>query len=317
MTRPRAVDRFRGIACVSLAAAVVTAFAPALAHDGPEQVIAALTGTIQRRGPSPELLYRRACEFRVLGRLEPAEADLAAAVALDPTHFAAGLELARMRAALGRSDEARVAIEAAEPFASSAAEKAACRMVRCGLARSAGDLEEAAAECDAACRLVPGEAEWVLLRSRLQGELGRHDERVRDLAAAGERNPSAAIAVELIEARIDAARYAEVLPAIEAELAASGWRASWLLRRARALNGLGREGEARDDLRAAVEEVDGRLDPGRPDAGLLAERGLALALLGEVEAARGDLEAARAHGAGSQAVKRIERCLSTGPGAAD
>ena len=140
---------------LAIASSLAAASVPAIGHDGPEQVIAALTTAIERRGPSPELLYRRACERRVLGDLKAAEADLSAAVASDPTHFSAGLELARVRTSLGRSEAALRAVDAAEPFAETDAQRAACRMVRCELARSRGDLAAALDECDAACRLVP------------------------------------------------------------------------------------------------------------------------------------------------------------------
>jgi SWI/SNF-related matrix-associated actin-dependent regulator 1 of chromatin subfamily A len=304
------VSPSRAAAC--LAAALAAAFVPALAHEGPEVVIAALTRAMDRRGPSPELLYRRACEYRVQGDLAAAEADLTAAAAADPAHFDAALELARVRLARGRHRAAEDAIAAAEPFAESDAEKAACLMARSAAARAAGDPAAAAAACDAACRLCPGEAEWVLLRSRLQAALGRHGERVRDLAAAAERNPSAAVAVELVEAKIDARLFAEVLDEVEAGLAASRRRASWLLRRGRALAGLGRQAEAASDLRSAVDEIDGRLSPGRPDAALLAERALALALLGEDEAARADLAAAEAAGADTSMTRRVTRVLAAG-----
>jgi tetratricopeptide (TPR) repeat protein len=290
VTRVRALSLFG----VALACAVLPR--DACGHDGPEQVIAALTEAIERRGPSAELLFRRASERRVLGDLAAAEDDLVAAVDRDPAHFSAGLELARVRAARGKHAAASVALAATEPFAESAAEQAACRLLRCDLHRQAGDVERALAECDAACLLVPREAEWLLLRSRLQAALGRHHDRLRDLAAAGRANPSAAIAVELVEAQIDAGRYAEALAEIEPALDQSRWRASWLLRRA--------------DLRSAVDEIDARLDPAHPDVSLLAERGIALALLGETAAAREDLALAVAHGADAAMVRRLHATLA-------
>src|SRR5690606_16164487 len=114
-----------------------------------------------------------------------------------------------------------------------------------------GNPTAALAECDAACRLVPSQTEWMLVRDRLQAELGRHVERVRDLTAAAQMNPSAAISIALIEAKIDAGQNADVLPEIESQLASSRWRASWLLRRGRVLLALGRVEEATRDLRLA------------------------------------------------------------------
>ncbi len=271
------MNAYRFVSGAGLIFLSITSVVPVAAHDGPEQVIAAVTAAMIRRGPSSELFYRRGCERRVLGEMEAAEVDFAAAVAADPTHFSAGVELARIRLATGRVNAAHEAIIAAEPFAESEAEKAACHIVRCQISRSTEDLTAALQECEAACRLLPDEAEWILLRSRLQAELERHAERIRDLASAQARSFNAAVAIELVEAKIDAGRYLEILDEIETQLAMSRLRGSWLLRRARVLNGLGRDAEARSDLQSAVEEFDLRLDPSRPDLGLLIERGLALA----------------------------------------
>jgi tetratricopeptide (TPR) repeat protein len=307
------MSTYRVLSCAGLVVLLNSNVVPVAAHDGPEQVIAAVTAAMQRRGPSPELFYRRGCERRVLGELESAESDFAAAVAADPTHFSAGVELARVRLAIGREAAAREAIIAAEPFAESEAEKAICHMVRCQISRSAEKLAAALRECEAACRLLPDEAEWILLRSRLQAELERHTARIRDLTSAQARSFNAAVAIELVEAKIDAGHYAEILHEIEAQLAMSRLKASWLLRRARVLHGLGRDAEARSDLQAAVEELDLRLDPARPDAGLVIERGLAFALLGETALALDDFETTKKLGADGWALRRLERVLSTKP----
>jgi len=307
------MNAYRFVSSAALTFLFISSVVPVAAHDGPEQVIAAVTAAMRRRGPSSELFYRRGCERRVLGENAAAEADFAAAVAADPTHFSAGVELARIQLAIGRANAAREAIIAAEPFAESEAEKAACHMVRCQIARSTDDLTAALRECKAACRLFPDEAEWVLLRSRLQAELERHAERIRDLASTQAESFNAAVAIELIEAKIDAGSYLGVMNDIETQLAMSRLKGSWLLRRARVLNGLGRDEEARSDLQSAVEEFDLRLDPARPDVGLLIERGLALALLSETAPALSDFEAAKKHGADRWALRRLERVLNANP----
>jgi tetratricopeptide (TPR) repeat protein len=155
--------------------------------------------------------------------------------------------------------------------------------------------------------------EWLLQRSRLQADLGKHEDRIRALQAAGRENPSAVLDIELIEAQIDAGHSREVLPQIEAELADSRRKSSWLLRRARAWQQLGRTSEAKADLEAAVDEINERLHPTHPDPGLLADRGLAHALLGNRQEAQADLRAAKANHADAWTVAKLEQRLKSEP----
>ena len=292
--------------CLGLCVAPVAAFG----HDSPEHVIEDLSIAMQRRGRSPELLYRRATEYRVLGRLDRAAEDLQAALELSPDYLVAQLELGRVHLALGDPDKARIAVERAEPLAKEPHERALVHMTRCELHLTTGKPEEALRECQQACRLHPGEVEWLLQRSQLQADLGRHGARIRDLQAARKQNPSVVLQIELIEAWIDAGQFEEALPQIESELADSRWRSSWLLRRARILQRTGKDVAAASDLRAAIEEIDARLHPARPDAGLLVDRGTARAMLGDLDAARADLDAARARGADAWTRRPLERLLA-------
>jgi Flp pilus assembly protein TadD len=57
---------------------------------------------------------------------------------------------------------------------------------------------------------------------------------------------------------------------------------------------LKRPQEARADLNAALLELNSRIQPDRPDLTLIADRGLALALLGSKTLARRDLEQLKA-----------------------
>jgi tetratricopeptide (TPR) repeat protein len=164
-------------------------------------------------------------------------------------------------------------------------------------------------ECAEACRLVPGDVEYLLRRSQLQAELGDHEARLKDLQSACQANPSVVLSNERIEAQIDAGQAETALVKIEKELAESRWRSSWLIRRARANRELGDLPAARRDLEAAIAEINTRLNPERPDVTLLVDRGLAYAMLGETSAAQADLAAASAAHGGRALLYRLNKEL--------
>ncbi|HYV30346.1 MAG TPA: hypothetical protein VEO53_04455, partial [Candidatus Binatia bacterium] len=94
-------------------------------------------------------------------------------------------------------------------------------------------------------------------------------------------------------------------------LAETRWRSSWLIRRARVRLGCGEAAGGHADLLAAIGELNQRLLCGaHPDPGLLAERGLAFALLGDTSLAKRDLSAARKLGADRSALRPLELALA-------
>ena len=74
--------------CVPIVLSILAALLPsdARGHDSPQHVVDHLTARMAREGRSAELLYRRACEYRALGRLDPAADDLEQALRLDPSY---------------------------------------------------------------------------------------------------------------------------------------------------------------------------------------------------------------------------------------
>ena len=68
--------------------------------------------------------------------------------------------------------------------------------------------------------------------------------------------------------------------------------------------------DARVTLALCLEELEKRIHPARPDISLIAERGLAQALLGRINAARSDLNRALAGGADPWMIATLERTLS-------
>jgi tetratricopeptide (TPR) repeat protein len=297
-------------------AAILALSAPAAAHDGPEHEIEHLTARIKRRGPTAPLLYQRASEYRVLGKLDKAAADLLEALKMDPRYLDARVELARVQLADNKPTEALTAINQALDLVTKPDEWAALLIVRSDIELARGETAKALADCESACHVRSTEVDWLLKRSQLQAELKLPERRVTDLAAACRLVPSAVLKIEWVEALLDARQMQPALEKIEAELEASRWQSAWLVRRARALEGLGRHEDAQADLRTAIDEINGRYNPVRPDLTLLVDRGLAYALCGERAAAAKDLATAKAHKAEPWLLTRLEGLLNSSESAA-
>ena len=118
---------------------------------------------------------------------------------------------------------------------------------------------------------------------------------------------------EWIEALIDAGSTAKALERIGPLMDASRWQAAWRIRRARALLSMGELSRAQKDLGEAIAELDSRMRGPRPDVTLLAERGLAYALLGSEDQAEADLRQAQALGADAGLLGRLSRAVSGSP----
>jgi tetratricopeptide (TPR) repeat protein len=301
-----------GALAASLMAAALLALTPVavVAHDSPEHVVESLSVEMGRTGTNATLLWRRATEYRALGRLAPATADLQQALALDPKLIPAWSDLARVQLIRSRPADALVSINRAFELAPDEAGRAPLRMVRAEVEAALGRPDAALADCERA--LSAGtmlEADWFLSRCQLQLRLGRYSEAAAGLKAGFDQTGSAVLEAEWIDALIDGGKPGEALELIEPRLAEARCQSSWLLRRGRARLASGDTVRARGDLNAAITEINGRLHPTQPDAALLAERGLASALLGDEAAARRDLAAARRRQADEATLFRLEAAL--------
>ena len=265
---------------------------------------------MKRQGRSAELLYRRACEYRALGKMLLAERDLHEALKLQDDFLPAITELSEVQLAQGHADEALTTVEHALQKTAAREDRAALWIIRSDIRVALQKFEPALADCQLACAERPDQVDWQLKRSYLQSQLGRHRQRAAELKAAFEQTQSAVLKIEWVEALIDSGQVQAALTEIETELADCRWRSSWLLRRARAQDGLGNHAAAIDDLRVAILELDDRINPKRPDPSLLSDRGLAYALLGATKAATLDLSAARAAGANPWMLERLEHVLA-------
>ena len=171
------------------------------------------------------------------------------------------------------------------------------------------DFESALADCEQALQSHPDDLDGYLLRGRLLSQLGRYAEAATGFQAGYAQTGSVVLRNQWIESLIDAGDCLQAVTEIETELALTRWKSSWLIRRARARLCLSQHSDATSDLRAAIEEMDARLNPRRPDVTLLADRGLARALLGELDRAREDLREAQALGADAWVVERLQKTL--------
>jgi len=109
---------------------------------------------------------------------------------------------------------------------------------------------------------------------------------------------------------IDAGQYRPALDRIEQHLNQLRWRSSWLLRRARALNGM--KADFRSDAAAALSELNQRIRPEHPEPTLLLDRAMAFALLGKNSEASNDLILAKKKGIPAFACARVEAILKSG-----
>ncbi|MSU31908.1 MAG: tetratricopeptide repeat protein [Pedosphaera sp.] len=277
------------------------------AHAGPEHEIAELTEEILFFGATGDRLLQRAIEYRTLGRLSEAEKDLKQAVTVQPSQLGIRRELARVQYGLGLTKEALQSVESGLRISENDPdERASLLMLRGELQVSDGKREKALSDFDAAIQLHPENADWFLLRSGLQRLLGKHEARLAGLKEGIRRTGSGMLEIERTEALLDAGLWALALKQIQPELEASRLKASWQIRRARALIGLKRRAEAETDLRLAVTEIELRLGPGLKEASLLADRGFAYELLGQTKEALHNYIAAMDAGSGLEVQTRLK-----------
>lgn len=294
----------------TIAAVLLVAKVCLEAHDSPEHVIQILTARMETIGERSDLLWRRATEHRVLGNLRAAASDLKRSIKLRRDYTVAWVDLGRVRLAQGRHREARRTLERLLKTVPDEAARAPIRMLQAEILVASGDNAGALRECDRAIDAT-GEVQldWYLTRSQIQCELGKFAEAADGLRRGFERTGSAVLEVECLDAMIDAGQHEAAAGKVESELHEVRWRGSWLLRRARIQLARGKISAAHQDLGEAILEFNRRINPTAPEPGLLAERGFASALLGDLQPAQKDLAAARKAGADAPMLRRLELAL--------
>lgn len=255
-----------------------------MGHDGPEHVIEVLTTRIDQQGPSVSLLLNRASQYRVLSRLNEAASDLQWASQLEPHHQGVRTELARIYLVQGQLDQAMSTINQAIQTVPIIRSSAHLWAIRAKIHAARQQYELAIHDYNDAIEANPSQIEWYLLRSHLQQRMGMTGQRIQGLRDGYIRTQSAVVHTEWVEALLDGQQPNLALPEIKIQLQKTRLKSSWLIRRARARQQLGQVKQARDDLHAAVNEINARLHPTRPDSRLTSDLTLAHHLLGNLPA---------------------------------
>jgi len=276
-----------------------------VAHESPEDIIVTLTQRMTKAGKTPSLLIRRAAEYKAISKFDEAAADLVEATKLDPKNAAAYAELSKVQLAQEKLVQACDNATRSLALMEDGADRGPVYLLRAQIHAARGNATEALADCEFAGR--KDDIDWYLLRSQVQAQLGKFDDRANGLKAGFDRNGSIVLEIEWVEAMIDAGQFRAALERIEQHLNHLRLRSSWLLRRARANKGLSREYQA--DTRAALEEIERRFNADHPEPTLLLDRATAFALLGKTDQARRDLMEAKKHGIPAPACQRVEQIL--------
>src|SRR5437867_2823904 len=228
--------------------------AASVAHDSPEHEIAAINAMLVNAGKSAELLARRAVEWRALGNLASASADLEAAISLDKHSAVLLAEFARVEAARHRYAVASNAITRALNISQASAEHGAFYMLRAGILQDQQLTTLALADCERAFELSDPSLDWYLTRARLQSRCGKMREAAEGLKDGFEKTGSLVLEIEWIEAMIDTGEFKEALDRIGPHLQRTRWKGGWLIRKARAQLGLDDRSAAFENLKIALTE---------------------------------------------------------------
>ena len=268
----------------------VTLGSHALSHHDTKALIEQLTKRINSGESTAENYYRRAIEYRVLGQLKEAKNDLRIALQRNENFILARREITRILSKQGQHKLAILSAEKVITTATTQREKSSAMILLARMLLNAGEPLEAIKYSSTAFKLNPnGKLEWYLLHARLLGELKRDNERPEILHKGYLLTGSIVLRNAWIDSLLECKKYETALPIIEKELISSRLKSSWKLRRAKAYIGIGKINDAMNDLRMCLKELDQRIHPKKPDMTLIADRGMANALLGNIEAAKNDL----------------------------
>ncbi len=280
------------------------------AHESPSHTLEELNKHISEK-PTPELLFQRALTHKALGKFDLAHKDLATATQAKPKIFAWQLERCRLELTSKRPDKALQIANAALKLAKDCPERAEIHILRAQAYQETGKHKPALHAYQLAFKELPaGKIEWFIFRSESQRQLGQHDERVRGLRAGLKQFPDSILKPQLVEALIDGGKHIEALAHIHSELPTLRFKSAWLIKRAQAKIGQKQTAEAQKDLHTALDEINGRLNPAKPDPLLLADKAQICILLGDNNAARACLGQLKKHRAPQWITKRLEADLS-------
>ncbi len=248
-------------------------------HDSPSHRIDALTDRIDEDGPRAELLIERGFEFNALGDWSSAAVDFEAALILSPSSWAALMGCAEAYSRLGRWEEVITLAHSGIAYQETPARQAPFYAL---LARSRMEKKQWKQASEAWKRAMDSsnpEIDWYLGQSETLYQLQEYNQQVQALAEARERNPSVVLYRAWLEALVNSGRWEQAMAEVNRELSKARWKSSWLLLRARIHRVMERKEDQINDAKAALNEIQSRLHPDRPDPQLVREQNQALTLL--------------------------------------
>ena len=290
-----------------LSLALVIAPALASGHNDISETIKALSAKIEKK-PSAELYYQRATEFRALQEKAHVIEDLRSALKLKPKHRASIIALI---GELGKSDEAlSTAIQLFQDSEGLREAQEAIFLVA-NVHHLRGNYAESLKHCEKIQNIaIDPSTDIDLLHVENLFKLKRTADAATFLKDAWGSHNSIVFRNLWIDTALTAGQTKAVLPIIQDELDSSRFRASWLIRRARASMVRGKKEAARADLRAALLEIVPRINSERPDFTLIADRGLIHALMGNKALAKRDLEILKKSGYSTVAYRLLREALA-------
>lgn len=253
-------------------------------HEGPSEVIRRLSRDIDAGRGTAETYLARAVEYRILKKPSRAARDLRLAAQTDPDLVSVWRESAQVFLDLGDPAAAvraaRTALAGCDPQSRQAR---VCHLLLAQTLRSAGSSERALEVINGVFSKWPEQgvdAFW--LRAKILGELDRTDARTSCLQQGWAVTGSEVLRIAWIEACIESGHGTEVLDFINQGVSSSRLKSAWRIRRAQVMIHLDRNREAEQDLTAAVEELDARINPLRPSRSFVADREVALRLIAQI-----------------------------------
>ncbi|UJR82676.1 tetratricopeptide repeat protein [Sandaracinus amylolyticus] len=251
----------------------------ALADPPVRDDVRALSAYLRSHPSDVAALIERSELYRREGNPEGALADLRVAAALAPDEPRVHAQRAVVLHAMGRHEEALAELDAYVERAPGPGPELLA--LRARILVRMERLDDAVADYDAALALRE-EVELYLERGRLLEQLGRIEDAARGYDEGLRVTDAAVLRVESIELDLRIGRADRALVHVDEGLARAPARARWLLLRARALDALARQREARAARDEALTEIERRLVR-RPTAALHVERGEALLALGRAD----------------------------------
>ncbi len=259
------------------------------AHPGLHHDIERVSAFLVDDPDCSELYLQRAYYHRLEGDLFAALSDLHRACQLDPADSTIALETAQTLSEMG---EFSLAMDQINQFFVGGGSSARGYVVRARLQIQKGDFDGAIRDFNSALELKP-DVELYVERGELQERLERWND-----AAAGYREGliktegAHVLNAALIRTEIARAQYDAALAIIEEEIQKAAVPAEWKLQKAEVLKAAGRNTEATEVLRQALDHAHVAIQR-KSTAFNLYTRARVYLALGERTEAIGDLQAAR------------------------